>query len=316
MKKRAIIFSVVAATVALFNLTAIADEVGQPVADTFESANKWLAESNLSVTGDSNGVRNDAAAFQQDTLLFAGEAVGNPAHATPAQREMQAKEAAVAVAQQALAQYLNGFSIVSDKLVKDGMMRYHSIRTAVSATLRNVQVVYQAYDAEQDKAIAIVKLGLHGPDGFATELYKSLAQNKGFQKQAYLVDGKPAKKFAGPAEKVSGHYDGLIIDASGLNLKPALFNRILTASDELLYDPTRLSQQNLAAYGSGKYADSVENARLALQSRGVKEPLVIKAVDVANGSDLRVDEDDAVQIFSANQKGKFLTAAKVAFVVN
>ncbi|HJV34135.1 MAG TPA: hypothetical protein VJ604_03650, partial [Geomonas sp.] len=157
---------------------------------------------------------------------------------------------------------------------------------------------------------------LHGPDGFATELYRSLYKDKKFQQQASLIDGKPAKKFAGPAERMSEQYDGLIVDASGLNLKPALYNRILTSSDELLYDPTKFSQHSLETFGSGKYVDSVDNARLALQSRGVKSPLVIKATDVANGSDIRVDDDDAIQIFSANQKGKFLTSAKVAFVVN
>jgi hypothetical protein len=229
---------------------------------------------------------------------------------------MLSKRAAVVVAQRALAEYLKGFSIVSDTLVKDGVSRYDSVRTAVSASIRNAQVVFQDYDADRDTAVAIIKLGLHGPDGFATELYKSFAENKNLRREATAIDGKPARKFKGPAEGLSERYDGLIVDASGLDFKPALFNRVLTGSDELIYDPTKLSQQNLAAYGSGKYTDSVDGARDALRSRGVKNPLVVKAVDIANGSDIRVEDDDAVKIFSANQRGKFLAAAKVAFVVN
>jgi hypothetical protein len=42
---------------------------------------------------------------------------------------------------------------------------------------------------------------------------------------------------------------------------------------------------------------------------------VIKASGTTTVADLQVSDDDAVMIYSANQKGNFLAAAKVAFVL-
>ncbi|WP_054695470.1 hypothetical protein [Geotalea toluenoxydans] len=52
-----------------------------------------------------------------------------------------AKRAAVVTAQRSLAEYLQGFAIVGDTLVKDGMAEYDVIRSAVSSFVKGSQVV-------------------------------------------------------------------------------------------------------------------------------------------------------------------------------
>ena len=297
----------------LFSLTlaAIAQADQIQVDDSFTNTKKWLDEKNLTVTGGPNGARDDEAAFAQETLLFSGEAVGNPEHRTAAQREQMAKRAAVVIAQRSLVEYLEGFALVGDTLVKDGMGQYDVVRSAVSGFIKGSQVVFQEYSKDKDTAIAIIMLGLHGPKGFASSIYERMSTDPKL-KEALQTD-KP--DFKAPPAKLDESYDGLIIDASEQNFRPALMNRIFATKGDVLYDPAKISQKVLVEQGCGEYTNSVDKAKTALAAQGVKNPLVIKASGAATAADLQVTDVDAVTIYSANQKGNFMAAAKVAFVL-
>lgn len=282
-----------------------------PMDDLFATTRKWLAEHNLSVTGGIDGARDDSAAFGQETLLFCGEALGNPTHGNPLQREMLAKRAAVVVAQRALTEYLQGFALVGDTLVRDGVTQHDIIRSAVAGIVRGSQVVVQEYNREKDTAVAMVKLGLHGPRGFASAIYERMFSDPTIR-QGLKSDRPPFKAEGGRLEE---SYDGLIIDATGQDFRPALINRIFAAKGDVLYDPADISRKVLTEQGCGEYSTSVEKARAALAERGVKNPLVVKACGATTAADLQVTDDDAARIYAADQNGKFLGAARVAFVL-
>ena len=294
---------------------ALADGgLADQIDDTFTKAKTWLSQENLNITGSSSG-RDDGAAFRQEVILFAGEAVGNPNAVSPAQREQGAKRAAEVMAQRSVAEYLNGFALVGDTLVKDGMLEYDSVRSAVNGVVKGVQVVCKDYSPEKDSAIVIVKLGMHGPQGFGSAIYEKMFKDPELKKSLTEVDGKQARKYKHKVEPLDEKYDGLIIDASEQNFKPALFNRIFSSKNELLYDPSKVSPKVLVEQGCGEYTNTVEKARASLDARGIKNPLIVKAVGTVSAADLQVSDQDAVTIFSANQKGSFLEGAKVAFVL-
>lgn len=303
--------TVLAVLYLIMALAALAHADTIQVDDVFTKTQKWLDEKNLSVTGGPNSARDDEAAFNQEALLFYGEAVGNPDHRTPAQREQMAKRAAVVTAQRALAEYVEGFALVGDTLVRDGMAQYDIIRSAVSGFVKDSQVVFQEYSKEKDTALAMVKLGLHGPKGFASSIYEKMFSEP--KAKESLKTDKPA--FKANAVKLDEAYDGLIVDATEQNFRPALINRIFAAKGDVLYDPAKISQKVLVAQGCGEYTNSVDKAKASLASRGVKNPMVIKASGAATAADLQVSDEDAVNIYSANQKGQFFSAAKVAFVL-
>ena len=292
-----------------FIATAQADPV--QVDEIFTKTQKWLSDKNLTVTGGPNGARDDQAAFGQEALIFYGEAVGNPEHRTPAQREQMAKRAAVVMAQRSLVEYLEGFALVGDTLVKDGMGQYDTVRSAVFGFVKGSQVVFQEYNQEKDIAIAMVKLGLHGPQGFASLLYDKMFSDPA-TKQSLKTD-KP--DFKTSPTKLDETYDGLIIDATEQTFRPALINRVFAAKGDVLYDPAKISQKVLVEQGCGEYTNSIDKARAALATRGVRNPLVVKASGATSAADLQVSDDDAVTIYSANQKGNFMAAARVAFVL-
>ncbi|GAW65792.1 conserved exported protein of unknown function [Geoanaerobacter pelophilus] len=291
------------------------DDMSIQLDDTFVKAKTWLSQQNLTLTGSPSG-RDDNAAFSQENILFYGEAVAsaNP-NLSQAQREMGAKRAAVVTAQRAVAEYLNGFALVGDTLVKDGVLESDLIRSAVTGTVKGVQIVVQEYSKEKETAVAIVKVGMHGPKGFASSMYEKMFKDPELKSSLTEVDGKPAPKFKAKVERLPESYDGLIVDATEQNFRPALINRIFSAKNELLYDPSKVSQKVLVEQGCGEYTNSVEKAKAALEARGIKNPLVVKASGTVSAADLQVTDEDAVTIFSANQKGNFLAGAKVAFVL-
>jgi hypothetical protein len=279
--------------------------------ESFTRVNEWLNKQKLNVTGGPNGARDDLAAFNQKELVFYGEAAGNPEHQTPAQRGIMAKRAAVVMAQTALVEYLEGFALVGDTLVKDAMAKSSNVRTGVAGFVKGSQVVYQEYSKEDDVAVAIIKLGLHGPKGFGSLLYETWMSDANANN--VIDSGKPA--FSAAPVPLETLYDGLIIDATGQNFKPALINRLYSAKGEVLYDPAKIDKKVLVEQGCGEYANSVDKAKSALASRGVKNPLVIKAIGSVSQADIQVADEDALSIFSANTKTGFLTSAKVAFVL-
>jgi len=298
---------------ALLAATAYADTV--QLDESFEQTNKWLRDNNLTLTGSPSGMRDDLAAFNQDAILFYGEAVANPEHRTPAQRAMMAKRAAVVMAQRSLAEYLEGFALTGDTMVKDGMTQYDVIRSVVAAFIKGSQVVFQEYNRDTETAVAIIKVGLHGPKGFGSAVYAKMKKDPQLLKSLSELDGKPAPNYKHKIAALDDKYDGLIIDATEQNFRPALFNRVFSTKGELLYDPSKVSQKILIEQGCGEYTNSVEKAKAALNARGVKNPLVINASGATTPSDLQVSDEDAVTIFSANQKGNFLAGARVAFVL-
>jgi hypothetical protein len=289
-------------------MAAHADTLDIDVA--FTKTHKYLDKNKLAVTGGAGGVRDDLAAFGQETLLFYGQAAGNPKH-TGSQREIMTIRAAELAAQRALAEYLEGFLLVGVTLVKDGMAQDDVILSTVSAFVKGSQVVVKEYNKETDTAVAVIKLGLHGPKGFASSFYEKMGSDPKL-KEVVKTDKQP---FVAPPTKLDVAYDGLIIDATEQNFRPALINRIFATKGDILYDPAKISQKVLVEQGCGEYTNSIDKAKAALSTRGVKNPLVIRASGATSAADLQVTDEDAVTIYSANQKGSFMAAAKVAFVL-
>lgn len=277
-----------------------------PIDAAFQKANQWLHENNAVVT------RQPEQAFLQDSIVVYGEGVA-PANVThPGQREAMAKRAAEVVAQRSLAEFLHGFAVVSDTRVENMALQYETIRSAVSGIVKGAQTVVLEYNKEKDLAVAVIKLGMRGPKSFGASMYESILADP--QVKDTVVEDKP--QFTPPAAvPVETNYDGLIIDATEQTFRPALINRIFTTKGEVLYDPSKVSQKVLVEQGCGEYTNSVDKAKAALMSRGTNSPLLVKAIATVSPSDLQVSDDDAVKIFSADQKGGFLAGAKVAFVL-
>lgn len=274
--------------------------------ETFKKANEWLNEQKLSVT------QSPSDAFINGYVLVVAEGLPKPDAVSPGQKRLTAERAAEVMAYRKLAEFLDGVAVVGDSLVKDAALQYDIVRAAVAGFVKGAQVVHKEYNKEEETALIIMKVGMTGPGSFADALYAKILKPN-VKKE--LVEPQPAPQYKHKPVPLEEKYDGLIIDATEQNFRPALINRIFTQKGEVIYDPSKISQKVLVEQGCGEYTNNVDKAKAALEQRGTKNPLIIKATGTVNPSDLQVSDDDAVNIFSANQKMGFLSGAKVAFVL-
>ncbi|MCS7308114.1 MAG: hypothetical protein NZ526_06160 [Aquificaceae bacterium] len=277
----------------------------QKMAVTFAAVETFLQQNRLDITD------NPKEAFMNGYILVMGEGLPSPTARTPSQKRLTAERAATVQAYRALAEMLDGVAVVGDTVVKDMALQYDVVRAAVAGFVRGAQVVYKHWDEKDEVAVVLVKVGMDGPQGFASLMYQQFLGNQSIKNQT--VKEVPQMK-ARPVP-VAENFDGLIVDATGLNFRPALMNRIFNTKGEAVYDPSKISMQVLNEFGCGEYTDSVEKARDVLAKRGVKNPLVVKATGTLSLTDLVLSDEDAIRVFSANQKSGFLNSAKVAFVL-
>ncbi len=302
MKKRLLIHLVMALGMLAGN--ALAQPAADPVSERFAKANQWLHQEGISIT------RTTTQAFKDGYIVIEGEGLPSAHAATLGQRRLTAQRAAEVVAYRNLAQFLSGVAVVGDSTTQDMQIRYDTVRTAVNGFIKGAQVIYKDYDDLERSAMVLVKVGMTGPESFGEMMYKRLLGIPQAAKD--LTSSAPP---VGPSVVPVEPYDGMILDATGEHFRPALINRIFTLKGEVLYDPSRVEQKILVEQGCGEYTNSIEKARDALRHRGVRNPMVVKAAGTAGPTDLQVSEEDAVKIFSANQKTNFLAGAKIAFVL-
>ena len=298
----------------LANLALADADTAALIDEKFTKARQLLQDQNATLVGSPSAAGQEDLALGKEALLFFGEAAANPQHTTDAQRELMAKRGAVVMAQRAAVEYFTGLALVGSTTVQDCMVEDDRLKTAVTGFLKGAQVLVQEY--KDDKALAVIKVGLRGPKSFGATVYDRLLGNPELKKRLRSLDGKEVGDYAPQAvEPAPVVYDALIIDATGHSFKPALINRIFNSKNELVYDPSKVSQKVLVEQGCGEYTNSIDKAKAALAARGCKNPLVVKAAGTVSASDLSVAEEDAKAIFSANYKESFLAGAKVAFVL-
>jgi len=308
-EKPYIIFFIVAILLAPCTLFAKQPAIKQAtdaiIDEKFETANKWLIENNLTIT------KTPDDAFIYDYVMVFGEGVPSANAKSDVQKRLTAERAATIVAYRNLAEILDGFAVVGQSLVKDAGIQYDVVRAAVTGFIKGAQVVFKEYNEKKEVALVIVKVGRSGPAGFGSLLYEKILGNPNVKKG--MIDEK--QPYQPKPVIVEIPHDGLIIDATDQNFRPALINRILNPKGEVIYDPSKISQKVLVEKACGEYTKSVEKAKEVLKQRGVKNSLVVKAIGTPTPSDLNVSEDDALKIYSANQKTGFFSEAKVAFVL-
>ncbi len=131
-----------------------------------------------------------------------------------------------------------------------------------------------------------------------------------FASSATTAQQKPVD----PAAEVQ--WSGLVLDARGLGLKPALVPRIYTKSGDDLYSAQTVTVENATKSGLVGYARNVDAA--ARHIRVASDPVLVKGVRAAGtqNSDLIVTDGDAKIVNQTDQRSPYLRNARVMVVFN
>jgi hypothetical protein len=121
------------------------------------------------------------------------------------------------------------------------------------------------------------------------------------------ADGKTAAIHSEGAEKNTG----LVVDARGLDVKPALAPRLVDETGKAIYGIDCLSPDAKKSSGVASYVKSLEEAKKSM--RVGDRPLVLKAAK-AQGTDLVLSADDVKKL--AENNNSYLAQGRVVIVTN
>jgi hypothetical protein len=203
------------------------------------------------------------------------------------------------------AEMINGVLVSGETTVFKASASSGRVSTSVAGVVRGAQVVKEIYDPQSGSAVVYLSVSMTGEGGLVGELMPGL----GPMYRSGLPMYQPLSGAAAAA------YDGLIIDVRAKPFRPALINRVVTGSGEVVYDPASVTQDVLSANGAAAYTNDIGRARAILKERGSKNPLIVSAASVIKSTDVVIPQEAASAVAMSNLSSGFLDGALVVFVL-
>jgi hypothetical protein len=221
-----------------------------------------------------------------------------------AQARAMAKRAAYIVATRNLLEVVKGVRVDSATLVENFMVTSDVIKTEVSGFVKGAQIMQEK--SNPDGSVEVM-VGVRLSGDMANTL---LPRETG--------GGMPLSPPATPVEpSPSGQaYTGLIVDARGLGVKPAMVPKIRNEEGREVYGSAFVGRQYAVEQGMVGYLKDVGAAQG--NPRVTDRPFLIKAVraDGPNKTDLVIKNGDAQALHGMKEHLSFLEKARVIVVVD
>ncbi|MBF2052960.1 MAG: LPP20 family lipoprotein [Candidatus Sericytochromatia bacterium] len=258
-------------------------------------------------------------------------AAPNKAGMSAGQKRLMAQRAAVADAYRQLAELINGVNVDSETIVKDFVTESDVIRTRVSALIKGAKPGKPRYMSDGTVEVDVT-LGVYGNNSLSAAMVPHVLEKKEVKtiepvyttptREPSIVMPTPTPtaiptRTPETSKPVSGSYTGVIIDARGLGISPAMSPQIKDNDGKEIYIGDRPIDPDLVVnIGIVGYANSLDQARG--NARIGNNPLVIKAVQAGgrHKTDAVVSAAHGQQILQADSKSQFLRGSKVIFVID
>lgn len=226
----------------------------------------------------------------------------NPANALQA-KEMT-RTAAWSVALRNLLEVVRGIRVDATTTVSNFVTVNDEVRTRVEGLVRGAKVV-------QEKWL---------PDG---SLETTVEMKLGGDFSGLLLPKGPPRmqpldrfKDGGPPSKKPANFTGVIVDARGMGVTPAIAPRLLTEAGDEAYSATYVEERPVAEQGIALYLSDWDGAQV--HPRIASTPMTIKALRVEgnNRTDLVIADADAQLIHMIPEHFQLLKQAKVLIILD
>jgi hypothetical protein len=126
----------------------------------------------------------------------------------------------------------------------------------------------------------------------------------------------PAPQIVTPAPAPQAIYSGLVIDARGLGIKPAMAPKVLSEAGQEVYGGAVVDRNWVVQHGMAGYSKDLAAAQA--HDRVSNRPLTVKAVGASGTAktDVVISNRDASLLIASGQHLAFLEKARVMFVVD
>ncbi len=232
-----------------------------------------------------------------------------------AQKRYSALEAARLVAMRNLLQMVEGINISSTRTVKAGMLENDTINTQINGRIR--QVIQAGKPKEMSDGSVWVTMKM-----YLRDIMSILIKNEQFDTQETSMNKSAAQKQEPEAKKKEGPsyggdagtvYTGLIIDARGAGISPAMSPKVYNTEGKEIYGSAAVDRDFVLQHGIVGYVKDMEKARQHQRVKG--NPLIIKARSSDKATDLTISNEDAGLLEKLDASQSFLREARVLIIV-
>jgi hypothetical protein len=231
------------------------------------------------------------------TAVGIGAPPAQPANA--AQARAMAERAAQVVALRNLLEAVKGVRVDSTTLVENFMVTSDAIRTEVNGYVQGAMVMDKKYMSDGSVEVTV-----------------------GMKLTGALADSLLPKGPLTPPTGISGAatpgqaYTGLIVDARGLGVRPAMVPKIINEEGKEVYGSAWVNRDYAIREGMVGYLK--DPAAAQANPRVTDKPLMVKAVKVSGDArvDLVITNADAAMLHGAAQNLSFLEKCRVIVLVD
>jgi len=272
------------------------------------------------------------------SITVKGIGAPNPEMPEATQRPAAVRAAQLMALRNAL-ETIKGIQISSETTVENFMVTNEYVTTSIDGFIKGFKFEPNPHYMSDGSVEISVTIPLDGPKGLGNALYgtgDSIVRDKPTVTAMPVVPAvtnKPAVP-ATPETAVSDKpavpatpepatpvkpqvFSGLVIDATGLGVKPAMAPKVFDEAGNEVYGSMYVSRDFAVKFGMAGYSKSVEDA-VKRSDRVGKTPQKVKAIKASgtNNCDLVVSTADADEIRSSAKNLKFLQQCRVIIVVD
>lgn len=224
-----------------------------------------------------------------------------------APNRMMAERIAQLIAQRNLLEMIKGVNLNSSTTVKESALESDVIRTQISGRLQGLVPV------DKTRFYSDGSIGVK----YKASLFAMVPE------KAYRAQSGPPKELDPPQAPAAGSalnsgaaYTGLIIDARGTGVRPAMSPKIYDPRGREVYGSAYVSREFATSQGMMGYVKSVQAARGTDRVKG--NPALIKALEArgANKADLVISQADADALRVISKQQTFLKESRVMVVLD
>jgi len=214
-----------------------------------------------------------------------------------------------------LLEVINGVRVDSTTVIRDFTTESDVINTQVQGMVKGAKVIKQEYMSDGTVEVT-VRMPIAG--NFAAVIIPRIMEKKQLQPPPGAPPpAAPAAPPPAPAPAPGGEvFTGLVVDARGIQARPAMSPRIIDENGREIYGSMNVEREYAVQQGMSGYARDLTAAQS--NARVTNNPLSVKGLKTegAGRSDIVIAKADAEKILAAGDNLSFLKKCRVMIVLD